>query len=102
MGFELEGEVSWSANNQEVALQPIRTRGGEALRLQALTLYNKAVICAELRGRLSLGGDLGRDVVERQCLLFERVPGPVPPVLDGPPLLREPGSRHLPAGPVRR
>lgn len=72
LGFELEGEVSWTANNQEIAVSDIQTIGGASIDLQALDLDNDALVCAEVHGWLSLGSDLGREVTERHCVVYER------------------------------
>ena len=89
MGFELDGEVSWTANNQEIAVTPLQTANGEAMDVEALGLLNDALVCAEVRGWLSLGGDMGREVVERECVIYERDWAPVQPALGDGSLKQE-------------
>lgn len=72
-GFEFIGEVSWSANEMQLGSEELLTLDGSWFGVRPQPLSAEAVVCVELEGRLSLGGDLGRDVFERACVVHVHV-----------------------------
>lgn len=92
MGFEFEGEVLWTVNGVLVDSVPTETELGSHLDVMPLELAEATVACARLRGRLSLGGDFGRDADEEDCVLW--LPSDARP---SSPVLAVPKSRRQPA-----
>ena len=100
-GFEFEGQVRWTANEQELGIEPVQTLDGLYLDVYGRPMFAEAIVCAELTGRLSLGGDLGRDVREQVCVIYIHDDAPVQPTSADKPLQKEelsrrPGSRIQP------
>jgi hypothetical protein len=80
-GFGLEGVVSWTVNGMPVDEVSVLATSGRFVDLRGFILGEASLVCTDLSGRLSLGGDLGRDVVERDCVLWLPSSEPVRPVI---------------------
>lgn len=106
-GYEYEGEVAWMANEQLMGIEPVSTLGGQYLDVHAQNMSAEALICVELQGRLTLGGDMGRDVSEQACVVYVHDDAPAQPsaadrLLQKEELSRRPGSQVQPAVPRSR
>ena len=80
-GFELYGSLRWSVNGMPAGEDAIATVSGRYVDLKPIPVGEASVVCADLSGRLSLGGDLGRDVIDRECVLWLPSARPVRPVI---------------------
>jgi hypothetical protein len=91
----LDVELTWIVNNWPIDEAPQQMQGEQLLDLRGLQLTESSVVCVEMRGRLSFGGDAGRDIEERDCVAYEPSYDPPRSLSGDSALIKEVNKRHV-------